>query len=484
LSIVVESDFDQEWQWMATYRTWRAAMMVFAYPESQLYPNLFVKEDPLLKPTRAFLDLIATLRDTVRKTPALVREKAREYLTNLRAELGTTLPQVLRGNTFVITDELDLIERKSLVTTLFAGMTEPHKEANYLREVFWLVPVALALQLQKAGHFLAALDWYQTVYAFNLPPPNRKIYRGLELEGGITSAYVRVPEWLTQELNPHIFARQRKSAYTRFTVLSIARCFLDFADTEFSQNTAESVGRARTLYETAEDLLNLPDVTPETGTNIPFLPSPVWESLRLHAQVNLAKIHNGLNIAGMPMAMSVTSDSTTILPSQYRYAALVERAKQLVGIAQQVESAFLAAMERRDAEAYSLMQAGHDLRVAGATVGLQDLEITDADLTVQMAELQQDKAQIQFDHFDEQLREGLNSWEQKALVAMGTAIYLQTSASVAFFVGAGVDALKSIFTFGLFGNSSGNAGTGALGALRCSVPDWWAGANHGQLRTP
>jgi hypothetical protein len=26
----------------------------------------------------------------------------------------------------------------------------------------------------------AALDWYQAVYAYHLPPANRKIYRGLE----------------------------------------------------------------------------------------------------------------------------------------------------------------------------------------------------------------------------------------------------------------------------------------------------------------
>ena len=162
--------------------------------------------------------------------------------------------------------------------------------------------MALALQLQSAGHYLAALDWYQTVYAFNLPLANRKIYRGLELEEGITSKYERVPEWLREELNPHIFARSRKNAYTRFTVLSIVRCFLDYADAEFSQSTAESVGRARTLYETAEDLLNLPDMKPETGASIPFLPNPIWESLRLHARANLAKIHNGLNIAGMPIA--------------------------------------------------------------------------------------------------------------------------------------------------------------------------------------
>jgi hypothetical protein len=469
-----EPKFDLEWQWMAAYRTWRAAMTVFAYPESQLYPNLFIKEDPFLNPTKAFLGLIAALRDTARMTPALAREKAQEYLDKLRTEPEISLPEELKAThaePFVITAELDdLNARKVLVRTLFenAHVTEAHDETKPLlevfREVFWLVPVVLALQLQRAGYYLTALDWFQTVYAFNLPPTSRKIYHELELEGRITSEYARVDEWLVEELNSHIFARKRKNAYTRFTVLSIARCFLDYADAEFSQSTAESVGRARTLYETAEDLLNLLDMKPETGASIPFLPNPVWESLRLHARANLSKIHNGLNIAGMPFATPVLSDASTSLPSQYRYAALVERAKQLVGIAQQVESAFLAAMERRDAEAYSLMQAGHDLRVAGATVSLQDLKITDADLTVQMAELQQEKAQIQVDYFDEQLREGLNSWEKTALASMGTAIYLQTSASVAYSIGSVVDTVKSIFTFGLFGDSAGKIGQ-ALSAL-------------------
>jgi hypothetical protein len=453
-----EPEFDREWQWMAAYRTWRAAMTVFAYPESQLYPNLFIKEDPFLNPTTAFLGLIAALRDTARMTPALAREKAQEYLNNVRSELGTSLPAQLMLTTFAITEDSDLVARKVLVRTLFenAHVTEAHDETKPLlevfREVFWLVPVVLALQLQRAGHYLTALDWFQTVYAFNLPPTSRKIYHELELEGRITSEYARVPEWLREELNPHIFATKRKNAYTRFTVLSIARCFLDYADAEFSQSTAESVGRARTLYETAEDLLNLPDMKPETGASIPFLPNPVWESLRLHAQANLSKIHNGLNIAGMLFATPLLSEASTILPSQYRYAALVERAKQLVGIAQQVESGFLATLERLDAETYSLMQAGHDLRVAGATVSLQDLKITDADLTVQMAELQQEKAQIQVDYFDDQLREGLNSWEKTALASMGTAIYLQTAASVAYGSGAVTETLKAIFTFGIFGS--------------------------------
>ena len=124
-----------------------------------------------------------------------------------------------------------------------------------------------------------------TVYAFNLPFANRKIYRGLTLEDAITSAFVRVPEWLTKELNPHVIVRTstagttlvgRKNVYTRFTVMSIVRCFLAYADLEFSKNVAESIARARTLYESGHRS-GLPDGQPETGPNIPFPANPVWD---------------------------------------------------------------------------------------------------------------------------------------------------------------------------------------------------------------
>src|SRR5262249_49739911 len=223
-----ESIFDQEWTWMSAYQTWRAAMTVFAYPESQLYPSFFVTEDPFLLPSKAFRDMITALQKISRLTPALARDIARQYLSDLRSQIGT-LPERLKADSFVITEQLDLFVRKKLVEDLFTEkeVKEPHKEPGYLLEIFWLVPMALAVQLQKAGHFLTALDWYQTVYAFNLSPADRKIYKGLKLEESITSKYDRVPEWLVEELNPHIFARQRNNAYTRFTVMSIARCCLE-----------------------------------------------------------------------------------------------------------------------------------------------------------------------------------------------------------------------------------------------------------------
>src|SRR5262245_34219226 len=67
-------------------------------------------------------------------------------------------------------------------------------------------------------------------------------------------------------------------------VMSIVRCCLEFADAQFSRGDAEALARDRTLYATAQDLLNLPEVKPETGSSVPLTPNPIWESLQLHAE--------------------------------------------------------------------------------------------------------------------------------------------------------------------------------------------------------
>ncbi|HYJ87893.1 MAG TPA: neuraminidase-like domain-containing protein, partial [Pyrinomonadaceae bacterium] len=466
-NIRAESDFDQEWKWMASYKTWRAAMMAFAYPENQLYPYLFVPNEPFLDPTVSFLRFIERVRKTARMTAEDAGNAAQTYLKELREQSGLVLPPELQEKEFLITETNDPVKRKKLIEKLFADrqVTKPHAEPNYLFEIFWLVPMALAMQLQKNGRYLTALDWYQTVYAFNLPEKDRKVYKGLELEGEIKTAYHRVPEWLVKELNPHIFARSRKNAYTRFTVMAIVQCFLDYADSEFTQNTVETVGRARTLYETAADLLNLADAAPGKEATSLFLSNPIWEALKTYAHANLTKIRNGMNIAGIPTAMQVMSGpAASLQPSQYRYSVLGERAKQLVSIAQQVESSFLSTMEREEAERYSRLQAGHDLQVAKSTVSLQVLKITDADLALQTAHLQQEKTRIQADYYEDRISEGLNSWEQTSLTSMKIAAYLQTSAGVMHAVDAGKDTVTAILTLGFFGSPAEKIGQ-ALSAL-------------------
>lgn len=438
-----EASFDAEWPWMGSYRTWLAAIQVFAYPENQLFPNLYVHDGHFLKPTAAFMGaegLIAKLRKAAKLTPELARTFAADYLASLRTEVAEARAKLPAD--FVLTDkqmsEEESEQRRALIASLFkdysnppTATTDPAAIPQYLHEIFWLVPMALAMRLQDEREYLVALDWYQTVYAFDSPVAKRKRYPGLTMEAGIPTSYSRTPVWLTEELNPHIVALTslegqllvgRKHVYTRFTVMSIVRCFLAYADMEFSRNLAESVTKARTLYETAIDLLGMPELEPETGDEIPFPANPVWTSLLLHARANLAKIQHGLNIAGMRATLPSSDQAAAFLPSQYRYAFLVERAKNLVGVAQQVEATFLAVLEKRDSENYTLNEARHGVQVAGTSVNLADLKVADAGILGREAELQKEKAEAQFSNYSDLINDGLNKWETRTLAAMRAAV--------------------------------------------------------------
>jgi Tc toxin complex TcA C-terminal TcB-binding domain len=420
--------FDEEWRWMGGYATWHAAMRVFAYPESYLLPELRPTSSttPTIVQTGAFSTLMDDLRNEPRLTAKRARELAKKYLDGLTTTLDPG---------FVITEQLtdsQLSARRQTIINLFGtGITNPSLAPSYLQEIFFFVPLALALQLQKSGHYLAALDWIETFYTDHFAPTNRKIYHGLVLEESLPTQYQRNPDnWLRVGLNPHEIVMVRANAYTRFTLMTLVRCYLDFADAEFTRDNVESVARARSLYGTAVELLSLPEMQPPTGSAAsPFPPNPVPQALKMRAELNLFKLRSGRNIAGIERQLTPLTEPELMLdrlpapsgaqrlfrPTPYRYSILVERAKNLVSIAQQVEQAFLVALERRDTEAYNLLEAGHDLQLAGATVNLQVLRVKEAEQGVGLAERQLDRAAIQRDTYQEWIDAGLNRWEQDML---------------------------------------------------------------------
>src|SRR5262249_4773960 len=161
---------------------------------------------------------------------------------------------------------------------------------RYMAELFYYVPVQLALMLHQAGQYTAALDWFRTVYAYNLPAGQRKIYYDLQREESITTVYQMTDDWLRATLNPHdIVNNARAGAYSRFTLLSIVRCFLDYADAEFAGDSGETIARARALYIDALDLLDSLDMQTPHGTGDPavafgFAPNPVPQALHRHAE--------------------------------------------------------------------------------------------------------------------------------------------------------------------------------------------------------
>jgi hypothetical protein len=168
---------------------------------------------------------------------------------------------------FDITEQLsesDLQARRTDIQNAFnAVFVDPSSQlvnAVYLEEAYYFVPVQLALQLQGRGEYIAALDWFRTAYDYSVPVALRKIYYGLTLEESLPSVYQRGPDWLLDPLNPHTIAATRANTYTRYTLLSIIRCLVEFADAEFTRDTAESVPRADILYSTALGLFDTPEL--------------------------------------------------------------------------------------------------------------------------------------------------------------------------------------------------------------------------------
>ena len=477
----------------------------------------------------------------------------------------------------------------------------------YLEEAFYFVHIQIAIQLHRHGHFTETLDWFRNVYDYRIPVARRKIGSMLRQEETVEFVgYRRSDGWLLDPLNPHQIAltRGKSETYTRFTILALVRCFLDYADAEFSLDTAESVPRARALYTTALELLEtevlqqritpdceemidqlevevggelegsaskylplwnfiisvlresdtmetlsgtigdinrtlsgdepwitrltraldivggLPHSQPKTmeavvtsrrgsvetaweliysrpmmaemalkidetaekrfrhiswmlesessmselrevgplelignsagnyeyQPNLSFYfcipPNPMLDVLRLRAELNLYKIRTCRNIAGIKRQLdpyAASSDifsgmpqigdrlrtnfsKTAILqPTHYRYQVLMERAMQLAQMAAQFEAAMLAAFEKRDAEAYHILKANHDVELTRQGVRLQELRVKEAKDGVDLTRLQRERAQIFVETYQEWLRAGLNMWEKAMINSYETA---------------------------------------------------------------
>ena len=95
----------------------------------------------------------------------------------------------------------------------------------------------------------------------------------------------------------------------------------------------------------------------------------------------------------------------------------------------------------------NLIKARQDVRLARESIRLQDLRVREAEDGVTLAGLQLEKAEIQEEHFDGLLHEGLIRQEQAAIALMLDTFALLLQAS-------GAEGVKAALTFGL---TAGNA---------------------------
>ena len=254
-----------------------------------------------------------------------------------------------------------------------------------VKEICYFVPLQLALRLQNAGEFAAALDWFRLVYAYDLPAADRKVYALLEAETATSNVLADLP----LDLNPHRIVARQPGLSVHPLHAALRRALLPRLRRFGVRARQRRVDRrARTLYATARELLRRPELPPPGASeaNGTILPNPVLDALRQRVESRLTKLRQGRNIAGVRREAPVASGrrpaggagATVLKPTPYRFKVLLERSKQLVAIAQQIEAAYLAALEKRDAETYNLLKAQQRSRPRAAGEELQDRRIGEA----------------------------------------------------------------------------------------------------------
>lgn len=145
---------------------------------------------------------------------------------------------------------------------VFDGNNTPLRRSNlvYINEAFFHVPLLVARELNRSGRFEQALDWFRTIYDYSQDAGDQSIWHGLTAGAGHAPEITPSTEWLRSPITPHAIVTGRPNTgekYTQFTIFSIVRCLLDYGDEEFSRDTGASIARARNLYETALDLLEV-----------------------------------------------------------------------------------------------------------------------------------------------------------------------------------------------------------------------------------
>lgn len=371
--------FDEEWNWMRSYDTWRAAKMTHLYPENRVFPDLRSETSDPYKLSTNFRD---------------------PFLKELR-KLAPTVPDDtwLDNNT--------------------KGILAHEKE--------FFVPVAVGVMLERARKYQAALDWYRKIYDTRVNNPVLK-------EEENQPRRIRNDQRWTLDIDPHKNARRKEqgqtkffNVYTRFLLARIITCLVGMADDEFGVGTDESRIRAQDLYLEAKQLLGLQDVVdlPPTDPDQAYLPNPVFTTLRDHVSASLRKLRRGLSYIGTPALTDGTrpSDGASSLsrPTSYRFRVLMERAKQLVSIAQNVEAQYLAAQEKGDLEGEKVTDRQGSARLADESVKLRDLQKTEAKHGVELAQRQRSRSQLLKDRYTDWIAKGANGHEEQQITSLWNA---------------------------------------------------------------
>lgn len=158
----------------------------------------------------------------------------------------------------------------------------------YNWELFFHIPLTLAIHLSRNGHYQQAMSWFHFVFnptddSAQLAPERYwkvRPFQSTEVEqiesiltalssdpGGQEQTVNAINAWRADPFRPHLVARYRPSAYMYKTVMAYLDNLIAWGDFLFRQDTGETIDEALQLYVLAANVLGpRPQPVPSKGT--------------------------------------------------------------------------------------------------------------------------------------------------------------------------------------------------------------------------
>lgn len=260
----------------------------------------------------------------------------------------------------------------------------------------------------------------------------------------------------------------------------------DTADDALAAPSDVPETRSDVLLDAPSEVLPLFDRQPDTVRPLVTFcvpPDPTARFLRLHAELALRRIRACRTIAGLQSrraaitelaltesgAMDFAAGPLPFQPLPYRYGTLIERARQLVQLAAQIEASMLDALQQRDAAAYDELRARQDLALQRAGVRLKELDVTRAEDSVRLADLQRDRAVAQREYLDVLYERQQSAGTTRVVIAWAKAAIEM----IKMIAGSGASGAAG-GSGGAGGGESGSGGLGSLGGFLGAVGEFMA----------
>jgi hypothetical protein len=299
-------------------------------------------------------------------------------------------------------------------------------------------------------------------------------------------------EYRQDPFDPHAIARLRVFAYQKAVVMKYIDNLLDWGDAQFSQDTRESINEAVSLYVMAFNLLGtrpraktvrnlnaigdyaavraayagsgLPDFIVEVNgksengdvgsalTTFCTVENEQFLSYWDRVEDRLFKIRHSLNIEGVfrqlalfeppidPAALvravaggrdigSALSDLAVPVP-HYRYAFMLEKAKDVIGNVIELGGALLSALASRDAEQLAVLENTHERNVLEMMTAIKEQERDEAVTAIEALTKSREAMNAKYTRLGRLVDENLSPEEKAAIILFGVGNGLKIASSV------------------------------------------------------